>query len=181
VTNAARRVARDPRVLVVGLGSVDRGDDAIGPMVATRVDEVVTARGLSGVRVIVHEDPTALVEQMADCDVAVIVDATRSSAPSGTVTLREVGRTEPAISARTTTGPAGTHGLGLASAIELARALDRLPERVVVVGIEATGFEHGQGLSAPVRDAVPGAVDVILEILVASGRNSDRGASITAS
>ena len=158
-------VARGRRALVVGLGCIDRGDDAIGPVVAARVDAAVTASGLAGVRVIVHEDPTALVEEMADSEVTVIVDAMRSGAPAGTVTLHEAGRDEPALSARTSTGPAGTHGLGLAAAIELARALDRLPARVVVVGIEAVDFEHGHALSVPVKDAVPRAVEAILGVL----------------
>ena len=41
-----RRAARPRRVLVVGLGSVDRGDDAVGPLVAARVAERSAARGL---------------------------------------------------------------------------------------------------------------------------------------
>jgi hydrogenase maturation protease len=62
-------------------------------------------------------------------------------------------------------GPAGTHGFGLAGAIELARALDRLPPRFVVVGIEAQGFDHGAPLSAPVLAAIPRATDAVLGII----------------
>jgi len=153
------------RAMVVGIGSVDRGDDGIGPIVAGHVRDAVQASGDSWVDVVVHDDPTVLADAMAGLDIAVIVDAVRSGDEPGRVTCREVGRGEPALTAGTTTGVAGTHGLGLATAIELSRALDLLPARVVVVGVETVDFGHGQALSAAVMNAVPCAVDVILGIL----------------
>ena len=175
MTQTAAPSMRQRRVLVVGLGSIDRGDDAIGCMVAARVDDAVTVRGSAGVRVVVHEDPTALVEEMAASDVVVIVDAMRSGAPAGTVTLHEVGRGEPGLSERTTPGSAGTHGLGVGDAIELARALDCLPDRVVVVGVEAVDFGHGEAPSAQVANAVPAAVRAILDIVGISATECDEG------
>jgi hydrogenase maturation protease len=50
-------------------------------------------------------------------------------------------------------------------AVELARALDRLPRRLWIVGVEAVGFEHGAGLSPPVAAAVPAAVAAVLGCL----------------
>lgn len=162
------------RALVVGLGSMDRGDDAVGPAVAAGVRDLVSA----GVRaagdvgnplVVDHEDPTALIDLMDDRDVVVIIDAIVSGAAPGSVLVRLVGPGDAPLPARTDPGPAGTHGLGLATAIELARALDRLPSRVAIVGVEAIGFEPGQPLSAPVRAAVPRAVEAVLALLRTGG------------
>ena len=50
---------------------------------------------------------------------------------------------------------ASTHHLGLADAIELARALGRLPAATVVYGIEGTRFEAGDGLTPEVAAALP--------------------------
>ena len=50
--------------------------------------------------------------------------------------------------------PRGTHALGVADTIELARALGRLPRRLVSYGIEGRCFAHGASLSPPVREAV---------------------------
>ena len=47
-----------------------------------------------------------------------------------------------------------THGLGLAEAVELARALDQLPDRCVVYAIEAASFQPGAPLSPPVAAAI---------------------------
>jgi hydrogenase maturation protease len=148
-------------VLVVGLGSPDRGDDAVGPAVA----RAVAARGLRGVRVLEHEDPTDLIALWAGCDAVVVVDAVRTGAAAGTVSVLETGSGRPPLpdSAWAGAGRGGTHALGLASAVELARALRRLPERVTVVGVEAAGFAHAAPLSPAVAAAVPRAVAAVVE------------------
>ena len=47
-----------------------------------------------------------------------------------------------------------THALGVAEAIELGRALGRLPRRLLVFGIEGGSFDAGAGLSPEVERAV---------------------------
>lgn len=157
------------RALVVGLGSPDRGDDAVGPEVAARVG----ALGLPGVDVIVHEDPTALVDLMPGIDQLVVVDAMRSGRPPGTVAVLETGAGRPPLDARVGSSAAGTHGIGLAAAIELARALERLPGRIVVVAVEASGFDHGAEMSSRVAAAVPDAVMAAVAAL-AGGQEDTR-------
>lgn len=149
--------------LVIGLGSPDRGDDAIGTAVARRVG----ALGLPGVTVLVHEDPTALIDLWSGVDLAVVVDAVRSGAPAGQVLLVEAGAGAPALAdqAWARTGRGGTHAFGLAAAVELGRALGRLPARLVVVGVEGATFEHGAPLSAAVAAAVGPVVDAVVGLL----------------
>ncbi len=149
--------------LIIGLGSPDRGDDAVGPAVAHAVEEL----NLPGVRVAAHEDPTALIHLWTEEDLVVVVDAVMSGAAPGGVMVREAGASSAALppSAWEETGRGGTHAFGLASAIELARTLGRLPSRVVVVGIEAASFDHGENLTPTVAAAVPEAVSTVLGIL----------------
>lgn len=47
-----------------------------------------------------------------------------------------------------------THALGVAEAIELARALDRLPGRTIVYGIEGSSFSAGAALDPTVERAI---------------------------
>lgn len=145
--------------LVVGLGSPDRGDDAVGPLVA----RAVAAAGVPGVEVVEQEDPTALVELCCGRDLLVVVDAVRSGAEPGSVMVLEVGAGSGPLSeaAWRCTGRGGTHAFGLGPAVELARALGRLPERVVVVGVEAESFEHGEPLSPAVAEAVQAAAETV--------------------
>ena len=163
----------EPRLagrLVVGLGAPDRGDDAVGAAVV----RAVAVLDLPGVQVIEHEDPTALIDLWSRCDLCVVVDAVVSGQAPGTVHVLETGRdAEPLPSSGwAVTGRGGTHAFGIASAVELARAMDRLPPRLVVVGVEATGFEHGAPLTAPVAHAVDRAVAVVLTALRGEGTDA---------
>lgn len=151
--------------LVIGLGSTDRGDDAVGPVVAARV----AAARLPGVSVLSHEDPTGLVDLWRGRDTVVVVDAVHSGAVPGTVIVAETTQeTDPFVDrAWARTGRSGTHAFGLASAVELSRALHALPERLVLVGVEAAGFEHGAELSFPVDRALDEAVRTVTRIVTA--------------
>ncbi len=59
----------------------------------------------------------------------------------------------------------GSHSLGLADAIALGRAVQRLPRRLVIVGIEVQEASPGEGLSPPVAAKVEQAADLVAEIV----------------
>lgn len=146
------------RVLLVGVGSPFRGDDAVGLVVARAAGLEVP----SGIEVVEVADPSALVDLWDGVDHAVVVDATVSGQPAGTVTTLDV-----AEAPLPTTGWAsgGTHALGLAAAVELARTLGRLPPRLHVVGVEVADTSPGETLSPSVAAAVPAAVAAALAAL----------------
>ncbi len=148
--------------LVVGLGSTERGDDAVGPTVA----RAVAALGLPGVRVVEHEDPTALLDLWSGHDPVVVVDAVSSGVQAGTLHRLETGDASPPLpgSAWSDTGRGGTHAFGVATAVELARALHRLPARLVIVGVEAR-LRPRRPLSEAVAAALDAAVARVLSEL----------------
>jgi hydrogenase maturation protease len=149
--------------LVVGLGRTDRGDDGAGPAVA----RAVVARLPAGGRVLVRaeEDPTALLDLWEGHDHVVLVDAVVTGEPAGTLHRLLVGTDAPPLppDSWAGTGRAGTHAFGLATAVELGRALGRLPARVVVIGIEAGTLDLGEDLSPAVAAAVEEAADLVAE------------------
>jgi hydrogenase maturation protease len=136
---------RGGRVVVIGIGELARRDDAAGRWVARRLRGAlprgIELRESSG-------EATDLLELWEGAARAYVIDATRSARPPGTV-VRRSGGTLPAPPATTS-----THGLGLAEAIALGRALGRAPEELVVYGIEAGELGSGEGLSPPVAAAV---------------------------
>lgn len=145
------------RMLVVGLGHPDRGDDAAGAAVAERAAPLLPP----DVAVILHEDPAGLIEVWSGPDLVVVSDAIRTGEPPGTVRVL-VAQEGPL---RLGTGAGGTHEFGLAEAVELARALDRLPPQLVIVGIEAGQFEFGAPLSPQVAAAVEPAAKTVAEVI----------------
>lgn len=138
------------RVVVIGVGNELRGDDDAGLEVVRRL-----RRDGGGAEVELHEaDGMSLLELWNGARAAVLVDATRSGAPPGTIRRFDVGATGlPAA-----VGLASSHAVSVAEAIELARVLGRLPGRVVVFGIEGGRFDLGAGLS----DAVESALDEVV-------------------
>lgn len=172
----AARPVPCPTTLVVGLGSADRGDDAVGGHVAR---DVAALAEPGAVVVVEHEDPTDLIELWTGHDRVVVVDATWSGSPPGTLHLIETGAGRDPLpeAAWARTGRGGTHAFGLGAAVGLARVLGRLPGRVTVVGVEAASFEPGAPLSPAVEAAVPRAVSAVLDAVAAPAAAGERGDS----
>jgi hydrogenase maturation protease len=133
--------------LVVGIGNTVRGDDAVGLRVAE-------ALGLSETVVQHDGEPASLIVLWEGHEEVVLVDAITSGRDPGTVT--EIDATQSIL-------PAGmchsTHALGPAEAVELARALGKLPAKISLVGIEGGDYSFGAGLSASVEAAIGEVVD----------------------
>jgi hydrogenase maturation protease len=146
---------------VVGIGNAWQGDDAAGLAAARRLRE----RAPEGVVVKELEgEPVSLVEALDGAEEVILVDAVRSGAEPGTV-HRIDASSEPLPA---TLSAASTHTLGVGEAIELARALGRLPRRVVLYGIEAESLAAGDELTP----AVARAVDDVVELVVAECTSS---------
>jgi hydrogenase maturation protease len=145
--------------LVVGLGSPDQGDDAVGIEVARAFE----ASSPTGAHVAIHEDPTALLHLWEGFDEVVVIDAVMTGRPPGAITVMEVGAGKAQLPPESwaATGRGGTHAFGLATAVELARVLGQLPRRLTVVGIEAATFAQGTALSPEVAASVEDAVAIV--------------------
>jgi len=135
--------------VVVGVGQEQRGDDAAGLWVARRL----AGRGADGLRVVEHDgDGMDLLLCFDGAATVVVVDAVASaSGTAGAVHRWDVG--DGPLPAALFAGTS-THALGVADAIELARALGRLPQRLIVYGIEGRCFELGHGPGPEVQRAV---------------------------
>jgi len=162
---ARRRARLTGRARVVAVGNRWRRDDGAGLEVARRLRGVLPA----GVELLEQEgEPADLVDTLTGAGAAWVVDAVCSGARPGTVHRVDAGLTElPAEVFH-----ASTHAMGLAEAVELARALRRLPPRVVVYGIEGGTFAAGEGLSPAVEAAAARVAAAIREEVEActSGR-----------
>jgi hydrogenase maturation protease len=143
--------------VVIGVGNPDRGDDGVGPQVLARLQERVPG----GVRLVclAGADPAGIMEAWADAGRVVLVDAMVSGTAPGTITRFD------AVAGPLPAGVrlASTHVLGAETAVEMARALGRLPAHLVVYGVEGQRFTAGSALSPAVAAVLPAAVERILE------------------
>jgi hydrogenase maturation protease len=142
---------RDPEadklLALIGIGNRFRRDDAAGLEVARRL----RLAGPPGVRFFEEEgEPATLIETWSDVEEALVVDAVSSGLRPGTVhRFDAIADPLPVEFFRPS-----THAMGLAEAVELGRELNRLPERLVVYGIEGESFDTGEGLTPVVQDVV---------------------------
>ena len=125
--------------LIIGVGNEFRGDDGVG---------IVMARRVGGVEA--SGEGASLMDLWQGEDRVLIIDAVQSGAKAGTVYR---------IDAARETVPTGffhysSHLFGVAEAIEMARVLRRLPEQIILFGVEGRSFGMGDPLSAPVEAAL---------------------------
>jgi hydrogenase maturation protease len=140
-------------VAIIAIGNEYRRDDGVGLAVLRRLAEVIPpGTDLA----CVDGEPSRLMDAWAGSRLAILLDAAVCvPAHPGRIHRRTVIGLD---------GPASTssHGIGVPEAVELARVLDRLPERLVLLTIEAADTGYGMGLSPPVEAAVPELVAAVL-------------------
>ncbi len=155
--------------MVVAMGNEYRRDDGAGAAVMRAVAPGLRALSSSEIDAFgvgPLADPLDLLGQWDDAALAVVVDAVRTGAKPGTVVVLDLGGTgDPGTAEIIHRLPSSTHGVGLAGALRLARAVGRAPHRVLAVGIEGEDFGNGDGLSDAVAGAIDEAADRVLEIV----------------
>ena len=147
--------------LVIGVGNAYRGDDGAGIVAARKL----AAQRLPGVRVMeLNGEGTSLVEAWKDVPSVLLVDAVSSGAVPGTIHRFEAqaGPISKGLKHRS------SHSFGVAEAVEVARALGRLPPRLVIYGVEGKNFSPGHNLSPDVEKAVGQVVGRLVSELRAS-------------
>jgi hydrogenase maturation protease len=143
------------KILLIGVGNPLRGDDAAGALAAKLIRDCTCP----SFRVIEHDgEGASLMEAWAGAQTVIVVDAVSSDLAPGTI-CRYV--TEKPLQGRLFQD--STHAFGLPEAVELSRALDRLPRNLIIYGIQGKSFETGAPLSEEVEKAVREVVERILE------------------
>ena len=116
------------RVLVAGIGNIFLGDDGFGSAVAQRLAARALPAGVTvrdfGIR------GMDLAYELADYDVAILLDATPRGHEPGTLYVID------AATDADGTAAVDTHAMHPVRVLALARALGPLPRRVLVVGCE---------------------------------------------
>ena len=143
--------------VVIGIGNRDRADDALGLVVIDRLQNdplsgvtLATARG----------DMLKVLDLFEGTDTVIMIDAMRSGAAPGHVLRLDASNSavKPQLDSF-----ASTHTVNLAETIELARALGKLPPRLIIYGVEAADLTLGNGLSPAVEAALEHVVERVRE------------------
>ncbi len=138
--------------MVIGVGNPMRGDDGAG------LDVAAALRGEPGIEVRQHAgEGLDLIAIWEGAGAVLLVDTVRSGAPPGTLHRFDISDGPLPSRLRRQAG----HAVSVATAIELARTLGRLPAKVVVYGVEGERFETGSAPSAAVQAAIEPLADAV--------------------
>ncbi|MCE5308130.1 MAG: hydrogenase maturation protease [Acidobacteriales bacterium] len=121
--------------VILCFGNPDRGDDAAGALVARELNLPVS-------------EPAAILDLDPHAHV-ILVDAVVTGSAPGTIHTWDA----RALPLPRETFRCSTHALGVAEAVEMARALGRLPASMTIYGIEGAQFEFGTQPRAEVAAA----------------------------
>jgi hydrogenase maturation protease len=148
------------RVVVIGVGNEYRRDDGIGPAILARLP----GQAAASVHLVLSDgDPARMIEAWAGASLAVVIDAVQADPPApGRLHRIVLDQADPPEVRQVS-----SHGLGLGEAIGLARALGRMPDRLVVHAVEAAEFGYGIGLTPGVAAAADALTSAVLRDLAA--------------
>jgi hydrogenase maturation protease len=143
------------KIVVIGVGNAYQGDDGAGLFVA----RMLKRKNLRDVRVeYACGEAVALMESWRGAKTVILLDAVKPGASPGRV--YRLNASKQPVPARFF--DSSTHQLGVPEAVELARALQRLPSHLVIYGIEGKDFAVGRGLSREVEMAAGKVVEMVM-------------------
>ena len=144
--------------VVIGIGNAMRGDDGVGAAVVGALCDRPEVEPFA-----FDGDGIELMVLWEGRHHVVIVDATQSDAPAGTITQYKAHEEElPQNLFRHS-----THQFGVVEAVEMARTLGQLPDHLTVIGVEGADYALGAGLSETVEGVLPDVVEAVLNACVA--------------
>jgi hydrogenase maturation protease len=151
-------------ILIIGIGNIFRGDDAVGLAAARMLREMQ----LPGVKVLeLDGDLTGLLEGWQGATKVIVIDAVTSKSAAGAI-FRFVAHEDP-LPQKMFATCCSCHAFGVAQQIEIARSLNQLPPCLIVYGIEGKDFTLGSKISPEVQQALPRLVEQIRQDIELSG------------
>lgn len=148
------------KIVVLGCGNTLMGDDGVGIRVIERLQEMklpenveVIEAGVGGM---------SILSWIEDADKAVIVDAVQTgNEPAGTVyefTDKELPPSDMFM--------LSLHDLNLVDTINVGRVVQKMPEEIVIIGVEVKRVaEFTKELTPEVEGAIPEVLDLVLKEL----------------
>lgn len=143
-------------VLIAGIGNPSRADDGAGWTVIDRLEQCqfsnITLSKQQG-------DIAKLLEQFSSHSTVYLIDACQLEAPLSTWFRIDALKNPIPHNAKQTS----THGFTLSEAIELAKNLGQLPNKLIVYAIVGHDFSMHEGLSPSVLQATDAVYQAITQ------------------
>lgn len=149
------------RILIAGIGNMFLADDGFGVELAQRLADhdfpaevTVADYGISGMHL--------AYDLMTGYDTTILLDASARGEAPGTITVVELDAEHPFPATQTAID---AHGMQPEAVLDLLTLLGGTPGRILLVGCEPAEITDRIGLSAPVRAALDGAEQAVINLV----------------
>ncbi len=149
---------KNSKLKVIAVGNDLYGDDGVGNVVLRALEQIpdmVDAELIDGAT-----DALGLIDHFSDTDHVIIVDAAQMGEKPGTVKI--FSREEVKLQIKM--DHLSVHGISLAETFDIAQAVDSLPEKITIIGIEPKNIGISQNLSDVVMQSIPEVVSNIINL-----------------
>jgi hydrogenase maturation protease len=140
---------------IFAVGNSFYGDDGVGSVVLDRIGEENLFPDAEIFDA--HTDALSLLDRLVPGELNVVIDAAQMGLEPGQV----AGFYPHEARLKIQSDHLSMHGFGLAETFTLAERLGKLPERVLIIGVEPERIEINCGLSPAVARAVPQVISII--------------------
>jgi hydrogenase maturation protease len=150
------------KILIAGIGNIFHGDDAFGCEVIRQLDPASLPSGVTAIDFGVRSYDLAYA-LTGKYEVVILIDATARGSEPGTVFLIEPDLTRLAELKHTAVDP---HSLDPVAVLQMAQSIGKIAAELYLIGCEPAVLESDElGLSTPVRQAVPQAIQMLEDLL----------------
>lgn len=148
----------DTRPKVIAIGNDLYGDDGVGNAVLNVLEQIPEMKDIELIDG--ATDALGLIDHFSGTDHVIIVDAAQMGEDPGTVKVFD----KEEVKLKIKMDNLSVHGISLAETFEIAQAVDSLPKKITIIGIEPKNIGISQELSDVVMQSIPEIVSNIINL-----------------
>ncbi len=145
-------------IKVIAVGNDLYGDDGVGNAVLQVLEKMPDMKGVELIDG--ATDALGLIDHFSGVDHVIIVDAAQMGEIPGTVKVFN----KEEVKLKIKMDHLSVHGISLAETFNIAQAVDSLPEKITIIGIEPKNIGISQKLSEVVTQSIPEIVSNIINL-----------------
>ena len=151
-------MAAKSKVKVIAVGNDLYGDDGVGNVVIEMLSEIPEMKGIELING--ATDALGLIDHFEDAEHVILVDAAQMGETPGTVKIFSKDEVKLKIKMDHLT----VHGISLAETLDIAKAIDKLPDKITIIGIEPKNIGISEKLSDVVAESIPDVISHIINL-----------------
>jgi hydrogenase maturation protease len=146
------------KIKIIAVGNDLYGDDGIGKAV---ISELIQMPEMKDIEMIDgNTDALGLIDHFENTGHVIIIDAAQMGEKPGTVKVFNKDNAKLNIKMDHLT----VHGISLAETFDIAQTVDKLPEKVTIIGVEPQNIGITEKLSDTAKQSIPNIISHIINL-----------------